>query len=196
MIRLDLQVRQAGMTPFYALLEKGVRMQANIGCSLRDFLCGQLGLSGEYLDNRIQTLFLNARPVDDVDRALISDGAILALSAAMPGLVGATMRKGGRYAAFRQAISEGADAADQCETRGWVTLKMFNMVAQEIGQDLLARGVEVDGGDLARTAGHCVESYAGTILGARMDGNPVSPNMAFFASLSTHPVWLTLHASD
>jgi len=43
----------------------------------------------------IKVLFLDYSPVDDLDAAIIKDGAILALSAAMPGLVGAAMRKDG-----------------------------------------------------------------------------------------------------
>jgi hypothetical protein len=139
-------------TLFYSLLEKGVVLTTRTGCTLRDFLCGQLGLSDDYLDQRVQTLFLDARPVDDVDRAVVRDGAILALSAAMPGLLGATMRKGGRYAAFRKDISQHDDECGICETSGRVTLKLFNMVAKEVGGGLLEGGVEVDGSDLQRIA--------------------------------------------
>jgi hypothetical protein len=182
------------MNPFYALLEKGVGLQANTGCSLRDFLCGQIGLSDDYLDNRIQTLFLNARPVDDVKTAVIRDGDTLALSAAMPGLVGATMRKGGHYASLRQGISQQADTGDRCQARGRVTLKMFNMVAKEVGGHLLSRGVEVNGSDLERAFRRSVEGAA--IASARLDGNPVSPDTALFSSLSAQPIWLTLLPTD
>ena len=195
MVRIDMQVREAGLNPFYSLLEIGVVVKADTGCTLRDFICGQLGLSGDYLDNRIQTLFLDARPVDDVDTAVIRDGATLALSAAMPGLVGATMRKGGRYAAFRQGISQPADTNDECRTQGRVTLKLFNMIAKEIGRNLLASGAEVKGSDLAWAVGRSKEIAADAIVEIRMDGQSVSPDAAFFSSLSAQPVWLTLLAA-
>ena len=148
MIRLNLQVDPSGIPLFFSLFEKGVVLSAKIGCTLRDFLCGQLGIADDYLDRRVQTLFLDFRPVDDVDAAVVRDGAVLALSAAMPGLLGATMRKGGRYAAFRKDISQHADVCGICETPGRVTVKLFNMVARELGPGLLEAGVEVDGGDI------------------------------------------------
>ncbi|PIE67779.1 MAG: hypothetical protein CSA23_02255 [Deltaproteobacteria bacterium] len=196
MTRVELRIRKTGLMPFYSLLEIGVGLQANTGCTLRVFLCGQLGLSEEYLENRIQTLLLDYRPVDDVDTARIRNGATLALSAAMPGLVGATMRKGGRYAAFRQSISQGVETDDRRRSQGRVTLKVFNLIAQEIGQGLLASGVEVRGSDLAWAVGRSLESSADTIVGARLDGQSVSPDMAFFSSLSAKPVWLSLLAAD
>jgi hypothetical protein len=137
---------------FYSLLEKGVVLTDQNRMHPPGFLCGQLGLSDDYLDQRVQTLFLDARPVDDVDAAVVRDGSILALSAAMPGLLGATMRKGGRYAAFRKDISQHADECGICETSGRVTVKLFNMVAREVGGGLLEAGVEVDGSDLQRIA--------------------------------------------
>ncbi|WP_054693113.1 hypothetical protein [Desulfosarcina cetonica] len=98
MTDLELIIDPAAMPMLLPLMQKGVGLPAQIGCTIRQFLCDQLGISDAYLDQRIQTLFLNARPVDDVDGAILQDGATLALSAAMPGLLGATMRKGGHYA--------------------------------------------------------------------------------------------------
>jgi len=69
-----------------------------VGCSIRDLLCGQLALQDEYLDNRIHTFFLNGKAVDDVDSTLVTGGAVLALSSAMPGIMGDCLRKGGLYA--------------------------------------------------------------------------------------------------
>ena len=48
---------------------------------------------------------LDGKPVDDIGAALVQDGSTLALSAAMPGLVGATLRRGGAYSSFRSAIT-------------------------------------------------------------------------------------------
>ncbi|WP_319405030.1 hypothetical protein [uncultured Desulfosarcina sp.] len=192
MIRLHLQVDASGVPLFYALLEKGVGLSARIGCTLRDFLCGQLGLSGGYLDKRVQTLFLDARPVDDVDKAVIRDGSILALSAAMPGLLGATMRKGGRYAAFRKEISQPTDECGICETSGRVTVKLFNMVAKEVGGRLLEAGVEVDGDDLKRIANRFPDEVSRNIRNGRMDDHAITPDMAFFSTLPGKRILLTV----
>jgi len=192
MIRLHLHVDASGVHLFYSLLEKGVVLTTRTGCSLRDFLCGQLGLSDDYLDQRVQTLFLDARPVDDVDKAVVRDGSILALSAAMPGLVGATMRKGGRYAAFRKDISQHDDECGICETSGRVTLKLFNMVAKEVGGRLLETGVEVDGHDLQRIANRYPGEMMRGIKNARMDDRAVTPDTALFSNLSKKRVLLSV----
>lgn len=192
MIRLHLHIDPSGLPLFYSLLEKGVVLPANTGCTLRNFLCGQLDLSDEYLDQRVQTLFLDARPVDDVDTAIVKDGATLALSAAMPGLVGATMRKGGRYAAFRRDISQRADECGICDTSGRVTVKLFNMIAKEVGGNLLEAGVEVDGEDLARIAERNAAAMGRSIHGARRDGRDITPDKAFFSTLSGHRVQLSI----
>lgn len=192
MIRLHLLVDASCRPLFYSLFEKGVVLSANTGCTLRDFLCGGLGLSDDYLDQRVQTLFLDARPVDDVDKAVVRDGSVLALSAAMPGVLGATMRKGGRYAAFRKDISQRADECGICDTSGRVTVKLFNMVAREAGGRLLEAGVEVAGGDLQRIADRHAGELNRGIRNARMDDRTITPDMAFFSTLPGRRVLLSV----
>ena len=192
MIRLHLQVDPSGIPLFFSLFEKGVILSAKIGCTLRDFLCRQLGVSDDYLDQRVQTLFLDFRPVDDVDTAMVRDGATLALSAAMPGLLGATVRKGGRYAAFRKDISQHADACGICETPGRVTVKLFNMVARELGPGLLEAGVEVDGRDILSIVERNTGNPADMIRKARMEDHELTPDRALFSTLSESRVFLSV----
>lgn len=195
MHHLHLQVDPACIPLFFPLFEKGVVIPVRTGCSLRDFLCDQMGISGDYLDRRVQTLFLDARPVDDVDRAVVRDGSVLALSAAMPGLLGATMRKGGRYAAFRKDISQQAGECGVCQTAGRVTLKLFNMVAQELGARLLVAGVVVDGSDLGRIADRNPELLRRGVRNARMDDHSLTPEADFFSSLSKRRINLSVVAA-
>ena len=84
---------------FHFLLQQGLRMETQGGDSVEDFLVRQLGLNPEVIDEKIQTIFLNGKAVDDLSQAILTDGASLALSGALPGLVGATMRRGGFYSA-------------------------------------------------------------------------------------------------
>ncbi len=125
------------------LLRGGVRVNALTGTSVRAFLCEQLGLTEEYVEERISTIFLDGKPVDNMNEAVLHDGQVLALSAAMPGLVGATMRRGGFYAAFRSAITYHPDNIDDRSASGEIILKLFNMVAEEIGSRILGRGIIV-----------------------------------------------------
>lgn len=192
MDQLDLTVRASFKFRFSALLEKGVGLTVNTGCTLRDLLCSQLGLSEDYLDQRIQTLFLNGRPVDDVDRTIVKDGSTLALSSAMPGLLGATMRKGGRYAPFRKAISQKIEESGTTRLSGHVTIKMFNMVAREVGNHLLKTGVEVDGADLDRVVKQFPGILSNSIKGTCLNGQPVDTDKSLFESLSSKRVRLSV----
>lgn len=126
---------------FFRLLEQGFVVTTQAGCSIKDLLCEQLGIEEEYLDKRIQTLFLDGKPVDDVERAYLQNHATLALSAAMPGLVGATFRKGGTYAAMRNTISYSAETSNKRRGEARAKLKLFNMVLKELGPIFLGNGV-------------------------------------------------------
>ena len=80
---------------FSQILSKGVRCRTCLPCPLKELLCDQIGLPAEYVENRVQAVFLNGKPVDDVDTAQVAANDTIALSAAMPGLLGAVLRKGG-----------------------------------------------------------------------------------------------------
>ena len=192
MIDLKLVIAESGLSMFTPLLEKGVMLPARTGCSVRDFFCGQLGLPEAYLDQRVQTLFLDARPVDNVDAALIRDGSTLALSAAMPGLLGATMRKDSWYAAFRKDISQSSQSGEGRQANGMVRVKLFNMVAREIGGMLLQRGVRVRGTDLQRIAQRHGNALTRHIQTSLADGRPVQPDQDFFLTLIDRQVGLSI----
>jgi hypothetical protein len=142
-VHLKLESRLLGV--FHPLLQEGVRVRARVNCSVREFLCGQLGASPEYVQGRIQTLFLDGRPVDDEGTALLVDGATLALSGAMPGLAGATLRKGGYFSSLRYQISHAGGTVASRPVDGTVTVKLFNTVLKEMAPLLLSRGVLVPG---------------------------------------------------
>jgi hypothetical protein len=135
-----------------------------------------LGIPKDYLDERIQTIFLNASVVDDPDTAIVAPGSALALSAAMPGIAGAMLRKGGRYAPMRSQLSHDGRQADlPPDCRGEVTIRLFNLLQQELGAEFLRRGIEVNGkafGDLLRRR---PGDTATGILSAEMNGQRVEP---------------------
>lgn len=131
---------------FFPLLQEGFQVAATAGCDVRSLLCDQLRMDPDYLKYRINTIFLDGHPVDDVATARVRDGATLALSAAMPGLVGATFRKAGALAGFRGSITyRQTGDSEQDRQEGRITLKLFNLVINEIGPSFLARGIRVTG---------------------------------------------------
>ena len=130
---------------FLKLLERGFRLKIETSLPIRELLCHHFGISEEYVDNRIQTIFLNGRPVDDVDAAWIENGSNLALSAAMPGLVGASFRKGGYYTSLRDTISYTKAKNSILKGGGEIILKLFNIVARELGPEFLEKGIRIEG---------------------------------------------------
>ena len=132
-----------------ALLRAGFQVEAVTGCTLREFLCIEMEICGDYANRRIQTIFINGRPVDDFDTAQIEDGTELALSGAMPGLVGAMLRRGGGLAHLRDSISYNLNELRPHETRGVVHLRLYNFIAEELAHIFLRRGVSLETGKVA-----------------------------------------------
>ena len=174
--KLDLTCDSQNLSPFFLLLQQGVVLEARVGATVEEFLCGQLGIERRYLQERINTIFLDGKPVDDATTAVIRDGSTLALSAALPGLVGAAFRKGGFYARLRDAISHAADDPSGSAGRGLVTLKLYNLVAKELGTQLLGAGVLVKTDDLKQFFAGRSEGFWGRCRHATVDDRdcPVS----------------------
>ncbi len=141
---MALQLTDDLLNHFFPLFQKGVSIPAIVGCSLKSLLVYQLGIPADYVTDRITTIFFNNSPVDDLDRTIIQDGSRVTLSAAMPGLVGATMRRGSFYAALREGISHSAVNGKTVDASGTVRLKLFNLLLGELGPTILARGVMLE----------------------------------------------------
>lgn len=142
--RLGLETLEP--TALMPLCQRGFLLQTLHGVTLQDFLESTCGLSSEYIQNRIQTIFINGHPVDDPVATALDANSTVALSAAMPGLVGATMRSGGAFAALRNGISYASTATGaDTPTPILVRLKLFNFLAIEVGTSLLQNGIIVSG---------------------------------------------------
>lgn len=152
---------------FYPLFQEGVEVEVEVGCSIKELLTDQFGIASDYITGRITTLFLNHRAVDDAATALIQDGAVLALSGAMPGLVGATMRSGGHYAAMRGAMTFRNEAIPE-SCRGTIKLKLYNLLLAELGPRLLTRGILLTAERLSKFLSEWPERLR--VKGYRIDG--------------------------
>ncbi len=137
---LEVQLAPELLRIFFPLLQQGVEVEVETGCTLKQLLIEQFGIPADYIASRITTLFLNNRAVDDAATAMVHDGAVLALSGAMPGLVGATMRSGGFYAAMRGAMTYHNEAELPTHRQGRIRLKLFNLLLDELGPRVLGRG--------------------------------------------------------
>lgn len=148
--QLELTLPSSEALRFIGLLQQGVTLPASTGCSVWSFLVDQIGIAPEYVQERISTIFLDGDVVDSLERAVVRDGSVLALSAAMPGVAGATLRKGGFYSAMRSTITHNADAsaaASGAAGAGTVRVKLFNLLIPELGPVFLARGVVLEPGE-------------------------------------------------
>jgi hypothetical protein len=138
---LELHLNSDELNLFFPLFQKGVTVPATVGGTLKSLLVDQFAIPADYVTDRITTIFLDNRPVDDLDRTMVKEGSRVTLSAAMPGLVGATMRRGGFYAALRQGISHAAESGKTADSSGTVRLKLFNLLLAELAPTVLARGL-------------------------------------------------------
>jgi hypothetical protein len=145
-LRIDIDA--AYVPIFFELLRNGFSADLTVGCGLEHLLCNQLDIAPDYLYSRVQTVFLNNSPLDDLASTIVPNGAVISLSAAMPGLNGAMMRRGGLLAGLRSSISHTLDETGFQPFAGRITLKLFNLVAKELGPHFLARGIVVNSKDL------------------------------------------------
>ncbi|MDP2847852.1 MAG: hypothetical protein Q8O35_06625 [Humidesulfovibrio sp.] len=135
------------MTP---LAREGFGVRIAAGLSLRSTLADDLGLGPECVEKRIQTVFLDGSPVDDIDQDFARPGSTLALAGALPGVAGIAMQRGSRIGVFREGITHSAVRDLPASDRSLrITLKLFNTVAVECLAQILSRGVEVRSGRLA-----------------------------------------------
>ena len=136
-----LSVEPADLPRFYFILQSGFFVKTPGETSIRAFLCEELGLSSRYVDDKISTVFLDGKPVDHIDSALIREGVTLALSSSMPGLVGATMRRGGYYSPLRNSITHMENHTLRPGRELVFRVKLFNTLIASLGPRFLERGV-------------------------------------------------------
>jgi hypothetical protein len=89
----------------------------------------------------------------------MTDGSVVALSGAMPGLAGAVFRRGGVYASFRSNIASASKHFKGIAGEGTVLLKLFNQAAADLGPLFLKKGVRVKGGTLSEFFKHNREKF-------------------------------------
>jgi len=159
----------AGLAP---LAREGFSVVARAGRSLRETLVNDFGLCPDCVEERIQTVFLDGSPVDDIDQDSARPGCTLALAAAMPGVAGIAMRRGSPVGVFREGVTHHADAdADNGEEPFALTLKLFNSVAVECLAKVLAHGVSVRAARLAELLESNPEALTGVAFA--LDGQPL-----------------------
>jgi hypothetical protein len=140
---LRLRISSAEKSRFSGIIQKGFGLNTLVGVSIKTFLCDFAGLDPRYIQERISTIFLDGMAVDNIEEAIILEGSTLALSSAMPGLAGATLRRDGIYASLRESITYKEKASNCRIKEGIITVKLFNLLIDDIGHVFLQKGIIV-----------------------------------------------------
>jgi hypothetical protein len=155
MIRIDRENAPEYRTQF--LMQQGVYVPlpsgggtTGGGTKVKNFVCSLLGISGDVYATEMGSVFLNGRVVDDGDEVTIRAGDTLALSGAMPGLVGGMLRSGSPLRRMRQTVTAGDTSNDsntvETQTEGihsesaTIRLKLYNTVLHSYKDSLLETG--------------------------------------------------------
>lgn len=169
-IVLELKSLEDPFDPFLQLLQRGFLVTTAVGVPLKQVLLQLPGMSLDYLESRVQTIFLNGKAIDDLDRSLVEDGATVALSAAMPGLVGAMLRKGGKLSSLRSSISHCPTQGGSNVRQGKITLKLFNLLLRELGPKVLQCGIYLEMDTWRHFLKSHEESLASLVASASVNG--------------------------
>ena len=167
-IVLTIAAGRARSSVLNALFQGGVVVPIAGPRSVGDFLAIDLAIDPAYIRDTIATVFVDSMVVDDLDLAMLHPGSTLTLSAAMPGLVGATLRRSSYYSAMRAEVSwhEGATSGDDDEPAPTIRVKLFNLVIPGVGPSILRRGIVLD------------HEAAVQVIGADPDLERVAPDRA------------------
>jgi hypothetical protein len=142
----DLRIEaEEALTPYFRpVFQGGFLFRCQVGQSIADFLFRQLSLDKDFVEERISTVFLDGECVDDISLATMQDCSVVAFSSALPGLVGATLRRGGFYACLRESITYHKEDMSVMARQGTITIKLFNLLMDELGPVFLKRGIIMD----------------------------------------------------
>ncbi len=121
-----------------SLLQHGILYAVDQPVDIHSFLLTLPGFSAEYIENTVQTIFINGTAADSLEHPL-GCGETLALSAAMPGLAGAIFRRHGRHSSLRSQTALKEQPGNN--GIGYITLKLFNSVATDRVFDLMTQGI-------------------------------------------------------
>lgn len=141
--------QKQGVPGLAMIFQEGVRVQAPAGSSLHDFLIKDMGLDNDYVRERIATVFLDGRPMDNLEKAHLTAGSTIALSGALPGLAGAILRRGTPLASLRsRSLEEELPPVPDSLSTIFVKVRLFNVLIEELGPIFMSRGIVVETGRL------------------------------------------------
>ena len=173
---LSLELAAEQVQSLFLLLQNGFFVEACVGCTIEKFFLEQLQLSPDYIQARIQGIFLDGKPADHIDTAIIRDGSRLTLSGTMPGLAGMALRRG-PLAVFRHGITHRETGDYNYKGEGFVLLKILNLLMKGMGPGLFRKGIFINSSDLASYLGNLPAEFWEGRKRASLNGGQVAPEM-------------------
>jgi hypothetical protein len=174
-MEIFISVEPPLLSAFYEILQAGFRVHCPVGVNIENLLTEKFELDPKIIEEKVNTIFLNGKPVDDIALALVEDDSRIALSGAMPGLVGATLRKKSPLASFRQSISYEEGSGEGVKTPGTVHIKLFNILLKDLAPTFLGRGIYIDSEELKSFFLKQSSDFWQRCLQFIVDGKPVNP---------------------
>ncbi len=142
--RLELLIPAGTSNKYTTLLQAGILEERSASTTIGEFLASLPGFTNHYIRERIETIFLNGLPVDDLETRMSGPSPVLAISASMPGLAGAIFRKNSFHAALRTSKSDSLPDRALSTEKIIIRLKFFNSIASEKGGIILQNGCLMD----------------------------------------------------
>jgi hypothetical protein len=139
-----------------------------------------------------QACFINGKEIADIEKAILENGARLSLSSALPGLLGATLRKGGYYASLRSSITFKEGRIPEQAHEGNVFLKLYNLTSKELGPDILHRGVIVPARDIEEFFEEQPKDFWNRCRSVTVDGQEISLDQFTSTSWNDHSLFFQL----
>ena len=174
----------------FPIFQNGLPIHGNVGCSVETFLVELFDISLSGIDERIPIILLDGKPVEYPGSSIIRDGSVLALSSAMPGLAGASLRRGGHLASFRKTITNPGGDRNAAPRLGVVTVKFFNMLIKDLGIPMLEKGVVLSGRHLSAVLKELQSRSPVVISEVMIDGKEMSDTFDFrYLAASADQAW-------
>jgi hypothetical protein len=172
---ISLTMGRELLVEFFPILQKGFGVMVLVPCTIKNLLCDQFGLSQAYISERITTIFLNGKATYSIEESIVKERSTIALSAAMPGVVGATMRRKSFYASMRSAITCTYQEKSGACREGIISVKLFNMLLTELGPEFLNKGIVMTAAQVSEFFLQKGDSFWQGCSEASINGEHVTP---------------------
>ncbi|HVN97480.1 MAG TPA: hypothetical protein VMT62_13705 [Syntrophorhabdaceae bacterium] len=108
-------------------------------------------------------------------KAILTHGSTVAFSSALPGLAGATLRRDGLYAGLRSPITYREEDGHICPDQGIITVKLFNLLMDELGPKFLSKGFAIEPSSLMRLLHVHADEFPQEVVSVAFDGKRIEP---------------------